>query len=300
MTTMTRRGFLGTAAALATVPVILGADRARPVCVFSKHLQWLSYEEMAERVAELGFDGVDLTVRAGGHVEPANAIRDLPRAVKAIKERGLAVPMMTSDITTVNETSRATLETAAEHGIRFYRLGYYQYSRDKSLDDSLAEIRRQLGALAELNEKLRICGDYQNHAGEGYFGASIWDLWFATRDLDSRWIGSQFDLRHATVEGAMAWPIDLRRVMDRVHTVVAKDFRWTDDGTVANCPLGTGLADFPRFFDIVGRTGAPLTVHYEYPLGGANEGARKLTVPAETVLGAMRRDLAVVRKWLAA
>jgi sugar phosphate isomerase/epimerase len=254
---------------------------------------------MAERVAELGFDGVDLTVRAGGHVKPEFAARDLPRAVKALKGQGIAVPMMTSDITSADETARATLETAAEHGIQFYRLGYYQYSKDKSLDDSLSEVHRELDALARLNERIGICGDYQNHAGEGYFGASLWDLWFATREIDPRWIGSQFDLRHASVEGAMAWPIDLRRVEDRVHTVVAKDFRWDGKGGVANCPLGTGVADFPRFFDLVGRTGAPVTVHLEYPLGGANDGAREITVPADTVLDAMRRDLGTVRRWLA-
>ncbi|MDZ7723632.1 MAG: hypothetical protein U5R06_12725 [candidate division KSB1 bacterium] len=51
---------------------------------------------MARTIAEIGFDGVDLTVRPGGHVLPENVTQDLPRAVKAIEKTGLKVPMMTT------------------------------------------------------------------------------------------------------------------------------------------------------------------------------------------------------------
>jgi L-ribulose-5-phosphate 3-epimerase len=43
---------------------------AHPVYIFSKHLQFLGYEDMAQAAAEIGFDGIDLTVRPGGHVPP--------------------------------------------------------------------------------------------------------------------------------------------------------------------------------------------------------------------------------------
>ena len=38
--------------------------------IFSKHLQFLIYKDMAEAAAEMGFDGIDLTVRPNGHVLP--------------------------------------------------------------------------------------------------------------------------------------------------------------------------------------------------------------------------------------
>src|SRR5258705_11616553 len=41
---------------------------ALKIVVFSKHLQWLDGEGLARTAAELGFDGVDLTVRTGGHI----------------------------------------------------------------------------------------------------------------------------------------------------------------------------------------------------------------------------------------
>ena len=38
--------------------------------VFSKHLQSFNYNEMSSFASEVGFDGIDLTVRPGGHVSP--------------------------------------------------------------------------------------------------------------------------------------------------------------------------------------------------------------------------------------
>jgi L-ribulose-5-phosphate 3-epimerase len=38
------------------------ADRLK-INIFSKHLQFLNYYDLAEAAAEMGFDGIDLTVR---------------------------------------------------------------------------------------------------------------------------------------------------------------------------------------------------------------------------------------------
>ena len=43
----------------------------------------------------------------------------------------------------------------------------------------------------------------------------------------------------------------------------------------------------------------PLQVHYEYPLGGANNGERTLTLPREEVFAAMKKDLSRVRASMA-
>ncbi|NOY61507.1 MAG: twin-arginine translocation signal domain-containing protein [Calditrichaeota bacterium] len=41
--------------------------------------------------------------------------------------------------------------------------------------------------------------------------------------------------------------------------------------------------------------GLSFAVHYEYPLGEAEHGARKLTIDKSKVLAAMRRDLQFVK-----
>src|SRR4051794_43589 len=91
-----RRAFLGAAAAALVAPA---APKPWRLTVFSKHLQWApAYDDMAEFAAEAGFDGVDLTVRAGGHVLPERVASDLPRAVGAVRKAGLQVPMITAGI----------------------------------------------------------------------------------------------------------------------------------------------------------------------------------------------------------
>ena len=49
------------------------------VSVFSKNLHWLSINEMAKAVAEMGFDGIDLTVRPNGHILPENVTEEIEK-----------------------------------------------------------------------------------------------------------------------------------------------------------------------------------------------------------------------------
>src|SRR2546421_177779 len=98
---MISRRVLVTAAALTTAA--LADEKPAPasklkVSIFSKHLQFLQGEALANAAADIGFDGIDLAVRKGGHVEPDRVREDLPKLVAAIRRRGLDVPMVTTDI----------------------------------------------------------------------------------------------------------------------------------------------------------------------------------------------------------
>ena len=84
--------------------------------IFSKHLQFLNYQEMAKAAKEIGFDGVELTVRPGGHVLPERVEEDLPKAVAAVREQGLKADMIVTAITKSNALARNILETAAGLG----------------------------------------------------------------------------------------------------------------------------------------------------------------------------------------
>ena len=57
-------------------------------------------------------------------------------------------------------------------------------------------------------------------------------------------------------------------------------------------PIGQGMVRFPQFFGMVKEAGfsGPLQVHFEYPLGGANDGKATLTLSREEVLGAALRQ----------
>lgn len=143
-------------------------------------------------------------------------------------------------------------------------------------------------------------GAYQNHSGP-YFGAAVWDLWDLLKDLPAGTLGCQYDLRHASVEGAQAWFHNLRLIAPYVNSLTIKDYIWKrgpQGWRLTNVPLGQGMADYPRFFRFLRQAGirVPMSLHFEYPLGGAEAGAQKLSLPARTVFGAMRRDLDALRR----
>src|SRR5690606_15847023 len=120
--------------------------------------------------------------------------------------------------------------------------------------------------------------------------------------LDPRWMGIQYDVRHATVEGAHSWPLALDLLAPRVHSLVVKDFRWQSDGgqsIVEDMPLGKGDVDFSTFWQLVKTHNLrrPVSLHFEYPMPGSEE-----PLPAEILrtrtIEVMQRDLAVLRKML--
>ena len=312
-----RRGFLVTAAQMAaavgaSILVIDPAAKARrraqddgfEISVFSKCLQWLDYPGMGAIAAEAGFDGVDLTVRRGGHVLPERVEEDLPKAVEAAAKAGVRIRMIVTDITDPRDAgTEKILQTAGRLGVQYYRLGAYRYNNSNPIIAQLDEIKPRLRDLVEMNKQHGLAATYQNHSGAAYVGASVWDVHYLLRDLDPRWIGSQLDIRHAVVEGGLAWPVSLRLVSDLINTLAVKDFRWArqDAGwRPENCPLGEGMVDLPAYAKMLQRcdVSAPVTIHFEYSLGGAEHGAREISVDRKTVLDALRSDLQHLRKVL--
>jgi len=261
---------------------------------------------MAKAARELGFDAVDLTVRPGGHVEPQRVGQELPPLVRLIREEGLEVEMVTSGIVDAETPhAEAVLGTLAELGIRRYRWGGFNYAEDKPIPAQLEVLRPRIARLVELNRRYRVCAMYHTHSGVGRVGASIWDLYLLLKDFDPELVGVNYDTAHATIEGGFGgWVHSLRLVGPMLRGVAVKDFRWARDERgrwrPRWCPLGEGMVDFPKFFQMLAGLGfrGPLQVHYEYPLGGADTGQRTLAVPEEEVFAAMKRDLERLRGWL--
>src|SRR5687768_2483463 len=109
--TISRRAFVPMIAAAATHSISAAnvSSSDLPICAFSKHFQWAGIEELASVCASLGYTGIDLTLRRGGHIEPATVENDLPRAVETIRKAGLTVPMVTTDIVDVRSANAETI-----------------------------------------------------------------------------------------------------------------------------------------------------------------------------------------------
>jgi len=301
---LSRRTLLAGGALLLAGP--LPAKQKLKVAVFSKHLQFVEGEELARTAAGIGFDGIDITARKGGHVEPATVAKDLPPLVKAIRANGLEVPMITTDIADA-ETPFAEdlLKAAGALGIRYYRFGAFKWDPKQSYAAQIEAFKPRLAKLAALNARYRMCAMYHAHSGAGLVGASIWDLHEIMRDLDPSLVGINYDVGHATVEGGLGgWIASFRICGPHLRGIAVKDFAWEKNARGAWQeqwkPIGEGMVKFPQFFGMVAETdfNGPLQLHFEYPLGGVNNGTRQPTIPREQVLASMKKDLTAVRGYL--
>lgn len=270
------------------------------VNLFSKHLQFLNYNEMAAAAAEIGFEGVDLTVRPKGHVLPARVAEDLPKAVEAMKKYGIKPNMMTTNVWDTNDTEqRAVLETAGNSGFTYYRTGWLKYPEDRTIAESQSLYAQQANELEKLNKNLGLIGCYQNHAGK-HVGAPIWDMPPILSATNNENFGLQYDIRHAVVEGANCWELGLRHIKPYIKSIVIKDFKWgAIDGKwqPINTPLGEGMVDFNRYFSLLKKykINVPISLHLEYDLGGAEHGATKINIDKSEVFNHMKKDLQYLR-----
>jgi sugar phosphate isomerase/epimerase len=302
---LSRRAFLHRAsagAAIATFGRSAWAQVAAPgsaawkVGGFTKPIQDLSPQETARAAVEIGWDGIELAVRAGGHVLPERVDEDLPAMAAALRGQGKEILMLATDITTVGPVAERVLRASAREGIRMYRLGMDRYRAGVSILSQLDTFRAELEKLAALNAQLGVTGLIQNHSGNGYVGAAIWDIHALIKDLNPHHLGMHFDIGHATVEGGLSWPTNFALVKDRIGAVIVKDFVWTltpgRGGAPQWCPLGRGLVN-PKFFTMLRASGftGPITMQFEYPFENGSVEAR---------VGALKKDNAQLRAWIAA
>lgn len=303
-----RREFIQTIAmAGAALPLRSFALPAKEweVHCFSKPFQWMDYTLLCETFAAAGVNGVDYTVRPEGHVLPEKVAADLPRAVAAARKAGLKTTLMTTAIRDVAEPYAApVLKAAADAGILYYRMGWFDYKKGRPLLESLQGCNSQLKGLDKLNRELNIHAAYQNHSGVRV-GASVWDLYEMIKDIDPAYTGVQYDIRHATVEGANSWPLGLQLISPHINTLVIKDVKWVERNgkyVLQNTPLGEGMVDFPAFFKKVKELNihVPITLHLEYELLNKSEETLPVAQKQQIVLKQLQKDVQTLQGWIAA
>ena len=87
MQSSSRRSFLAAMAAVAA-PAQTGGLK---LSIFSKHLQWAEWPEMAEVAKEIGFDAVDLTVHGGSVLAIAIPHGPVTLDAQGLVERSIAL-----------------------------------------------------------------------------------------------------------------------------------------------------------------------------------------------------------------
>ena len=275
-----------------------------PLGAFTKSFQEWPIETVCERFAAIGLDGLDLTVRPGGHIEPENAAAELPRAVRAAEGHGLRVLFLTTAITDAGEGSDRLLGAAADSGIPAVKLGYFRPNKTP-LADRIGEVKRTLNDIAVLAGTRGVKPCVHTHSGD-YVPSHGTMLWELLRDLPPDRIGAYADTLHMHLEGGGAgWRQGLRLLAPWLTLCAVKNYalepagradsgqrRWKE--TVV--PVADGVSDIPAFLAELRRldfTG-PVSLHSEYRGG---KSFRRMTT--DEVLEQTREDAAFVRPLLA-
>ncbi len=161
--------------------------------VFSKPwTEEVGIEQLADIVAGLGLDGVELAVRPGYQVTPADIAAGLPRAAKIFRERGLFIGSVAAD------TDEKTIAACGEAGVSIIRICVgidmtigYRASEEK--------LRRGFDALIPALDKHGVAIGVQNHC-DFMVGSAI-GLMHLIEQYDPKHVCAVLDPAHCAVDG---------------------------------------------------------------------------------------------------
>ncbi|GAB5403778.1 MAG: sugar phosphate isomerase/epimerase [Aureliella sp.] len=308
MVTNRRKFTAGLAALSASITAIKHTAASQgatqwPIAIFEKVFEGLDFTELATAVNETGADGIEATIRPGGHISPKNAADEVPRMAEALAKHGKRIVIAATGVKSVDQPeTRSFLETLVNSGITHYRMSHYHYDLAQPMMPQLRRYAAQAKELAALNAELGIQGLYQNHSGNGrnlkrgYLGALGWDAAMMLEGINPDHLGLAFDTRHLRKDTGSSWPVAVAACRPHVRSIYVKDGIWSGErgDEYEDVPLDTGFVNkgiFSAMRD--GLKPMPLCIHMEW-LGYR-------VFPKDEIPDAVRahqRDIATLQSWL--
>jgi sugar phosphate isomerase/epimerase len=247
------------------------------VCTYTEHFQKLPIPEVCKVFKRMGVDGLDLTVRPGGHIDPKNVKNELPKAVEAAREHGLEIMMLTTGISTPDRHAEEIVATCQKLNIDRIKLGYFPVGKFGDLTKRMDDARRRLDSIVKLTAKYNVRPCVHVHSG-ATIPSNGFMLYELIREMPPDRIGAYLDSYHMTITGGNGgWrqAIDLLRPW--ISLVALKNFQWErgqrDDigqqrWRTNYCRLEDGIAPIPEFVSTIHQTGYRgfYTLHTEYHL----------------------------------
>ncbi|MDA1054950.1 MAG: sugar phosphate isomerase/epimerase [Planctomycetota bacterium] len=278
-----RRDFMRWAAAsglVAATTKLRGGEVPRSVpkvCIYTEQFQSLPIPEVCQVFQRIGVDGLDLTVRPGGHIEPDRAKEELPQAAKTARDHGLEIMMLTTGITAPDRRAEEILAACQKLNIPRIKLGYFPAGEFGNLAKGMDDVRRSLDAIVKLAAKYDVRPCVHVHSG-ATIPSNGFVLYELIRETPPDRIGAYLDSYHMTITGgAGSWrqAIDLLRPW--ISLVALKNFQWhkleRDDigqqqWRTNYCRLADGIAPIPDFVGTIHQAGYRgfYTLHTEYRL----------------------------------
>ena len=269
------------------------AEKVRPkICIFAKPIQDLTYEQIADLLAKYPVDGLEATVRTGGQVAPARVDEQLPRLFETLAKRSREFLILATNINTNKGfETESVLRCASKLGIRYFRMGYYRYKLDSPILPQLDAFARDARDLAAYSASLGMTALYQNHAGNNYLGAPIFDLVHILNGISVSNMAIALDVRHTTIEATSCWPLLYAVAKPHLGALFVKD-AIVERGKTIDVDLGQGKAA-GELFQAIRRDGLPpvLSLHTEQ----IDHADPKLL---DQRIAAIGRDVATLQSWL--
>ena len=247
-------------------------------CIFSKSFQTMEAEELGKTMTKLGVDGVDLTVRKEGHVQPDQVKYELPRFQEILAKQEVKISMLTTAIVEMNDETRNIVETAAKLNIKYIKLGYWKYKGFGYYEEQMKKVKKALADLEPIFRDNGIKACFHNHSGMT-MGLNVNHVLRLIENCDPEVIGVYYDAGHSTVEGSSCgWMMDLDLAKDRIFIIAVKDMAWFRIGgqnedkkgwMMKMVPLEAGLVDWRKFVECLNQIkfDGPVSFHSEYQGG---------------------------------
>ncbi len=241
-----------------------------------KNIGKLTLDEAGRYIAEMEFDGADLVVRPDGYVLPEEVAEKLPEAIGVLKSKGLIVPMITTNITNADEGyAEEIYGTASKYGVRFIKLGYWQYEGLGKIRSQIERVREQLKGIQSLGKKYHIASAIHTHSGS-VLSANPAIVLMLLQGFDPEYICAYIDPGHILAEsGPTGLEMGIDILSQQIRLVAVKNFwyfRVTDEKTGKKrwerrmLPLEEGIVPWPQVFNHLKTLGfdGNVSVHSEY------------------------------------
>ena len=240
----------------------------------SKFFRALDGPGLGAKARELGFDGIDVSVRPGHPVHPANVETALPRVVAAWKAAGLVCPLATAPVTLIDPAApevEPLYAGCAAAGVPRVKIGFFPFTPGAEYWALVEAGRRALEGFARVGERYGVQTVYQVHSGP-VLGSNCAGLMHLLRGLDPRWVGAYPDLGHLVLDGE-DYPMGLAMLGDYLSIVAVKDAYHAPRPEGSEPPyvprfvrLGSGAVNWRRALGALKalRFDGAISVHTEY------------------------------------
>jgi sugar phosphate isomerase/epimerase len=195
---------------------------------FTKLFQPAPAAKAFKQIKDMGFDGLDLTVRKGGYVDPDSDHyeQDWVTCQAAWEAAGIIPGMLTTELLSPQTPfAREIITSAEKFGVKYIKLGYASVKFGQVRED-LDTWRKGILELVPLAEDHGVTLMIHVHSAN-YSGAVPFHWIPLFEKVKSNALAMYLDPCHMHIEGGLqGWLMALEMAKDVTAVVAVKDYRW--------------------------------------------------------------------------